>query len=113
MKADCKYLFDYKCYIWIEIMLEFLKDYYVFVVILMVLSYLVPKDDYKKYIQFFIGIFVIVLLLKPILQIFFIKDDTVLYEAFEELNKRIEVMDFQMEEREDMFEYFFFEGEEQ
>ncbi|MBR4025936.1 MAG: stage III sporulation protein AF [Lachnospiraceae bacterium] len=94
-------------------MLEFVKNYYVFVLILMVLSYLVPKDDYKKYIQFFIGIFVIVLLLKPILQFFFIRDNTILYEAFEELNERMELIDFQIEEKEDMFEYFFFKGEGQ
>ena len=48
-------------------MLDFLKNYYVFMLVLMVLSYLVPKEEYKVYIQFFIGIFVIVLLLEPIL----------------------------------------------
>ena len=38
-------------------MLEFLKNYYVFMLVLMVFSYLVPKEDYKIYIQFFISIF--------------------------------------------------------
>ena len=40
-------------------MLEFLKKFYIFMLILMVFSYLVPKEEYKKYIQFFIGIFVV------------------------------------------------------
>ena len=48
-------------------MLDFLKNYYVFLLVLMIVSYLVPKEAYKTYIQFFIGIFVVVLFLKPLL----------------------------------------------
>ena len=49
-------------------MLEFLKHYYVFMLILMVVSFLLPKEGYKDYIQFFISIFVVVLFLKPVLR---------------------------------------------
>lgn len=83
-------------------MLEFLKNYYVFMLILMVLSYLVPKEEYKVYIQFFIGVFVIVLLLKPVLELLTLEEPALIYEVFEKINKKVE---------EGSFEYFIFEGE--
>lgn len=92
-------------------MLEFLKNYYVFMLILMVFSYLVPKEEYKKYIQFFIGIFVVVLLLKPVLEIFTMDSPTLIYEVFEPFNKQMEQLDLEIEEGESIFEHFFFEGE--
>ena len=83
-------------------MLEFLKDYYVFMLILMIFSYLVPKEEYKRYIQFFIGIFVVVLLIKPVLEFFTMDNPTRIYEIFEEFNEQVKELDY---------EYFFFEGE--
>lgn len=83
-------------------MLDFLKNYYVFMLILMVMSYLVPKEEYKVYIQFFIGIFMIVLLLEPVLELLTMQEPTLIYEVFDELNKKIEEVSF---------EHFFFEGE--
>ena len=92
-------------------MLEFLKNYYVFMLVLMVFSYLVPKEEYKVYIQFFIGVFIIVLLLKPIIEIFMIDDIHSFYEIFEQFFERIESLDIERKEGEDIFEHFFFEGE--
>ncbi len=92
-------------------MLEFLKNYYVFMLILMVFSYLVPKEEYKKYIQFFIGIFMVVLLLKPILEFFTMDNPTYIYEVFEPFNRQMEQLDLELEEGESIFEHFFFEGE--
>lgn len=83
-------------------MFDYLKNYYVFMLILMVMSYLVPKEEYKVYIQFFVGIFVIVLLLEPVLEVMTIKEPTLVYEIFEELNQKI---------GEVSFEHFIFEGE--
>lgn len=83
-------------------MLDFLKDYYVFMLILMVVSYLVPKEDYKVYIQFFIGIFMIVLLLEPVLELLTVKEPTLIYDVFQEINEKIEEVSF---------EHFIFEGE--
>lgn len=94
-------------------MLEFLKNYYVFMLILMVFSYLVPKNEYKSYVQFFIGIFVIVLFLKPVLQLFTIENPTLIYQVFEELNQEIEEYEINLTEGESVFEYFFFEREGQ
>ena len=92
-------------------MLEFIKNYYVFMLILMIFSYLVPKEDYKNYIQFFISIFMIVLLLKPILTFFSVKNVSVLEETFSMFNEKVNKLDFQMGEQEDIFEYFFLERE--
>ena len=92
-------------------MLDYLKNYYVFMLVLMVFSFLVPREDYKAYIQFFIGIFLIVLLLKPILLLFTAKEPEMLYEVFEGLNVQIEDMD--LEKGETIYEHFFSEGEGQ
>ncbi len=92
-------------------MLDFIRNYYVFVLILMIFSYLVPKEDYKRYIQFFISIFVIVLLLNPMLEFLMLKDSSVLEETFSMFNEQIKELDFQIGEQEDIFEHFFFEGE--
>ena len=92
-------------------MLEFLKNYYVFMLILMVFSYLVPKESYKKYLQFFIGIFMVILFLKPILTLFTMEQPEQIYEVFEPFNQKIESLEFEQKEGETIFEYFFFEGE--
>jgi len=92
-------------------MLELLKNYYIFMLILMVFSYLVPKENYKVYIQFFIGIFMIVLFLKPILEILTLDNPSFVTDVFEKLNTQIEQIDAKNVEGENIFEYFFFERE--
>ena len=77
--------------------------------ILMVFSYLLPKAEYKKYIQFFIGIFVVVLLLKPILEFLYMDNPTRIYEVFESFNAQINYVE--LEEGENIYEYFFLKGE--
>ncbi len=84
-------------------MFEYLKNYYIFMLIFMVLSFLVPKDEYKVYIQFFVGIFMVVLLLEPILELLMAQDASDLYRIFEELNRKIEEVSR---------EFIFFEGKE-
>ena len=76
-------------------MLAFLKEYYVFLLILMVLSYLVPKEEYKVYIQFFVGVFMIVFLLEPILTLLTMDQPTLIYEVFEKINEGISEVDFE------------------
>ena len=91
-------------------MLEFLKNYYIFMLILLMFSYLVPKEEYKKYIQFFIGVFVVVLFLKPVLEFFTLDSPTHIYEVFDSFNRQIEQLDLKLEEGETIYEYFFFKG---
>ena len=92
-------------------MLAFLKNYYVFMLILLVLSYLVPKEAYKKYLQFFIGIFIVVLFLKPVLEFFTMDDPMRIYEVFEPFNRQMEELDLELKEGENLYEHFFLEGE--
>jgi len=91
-------------------MLEFLKNYYVFMLILMVFSYLVPKEEYKTYLQFFIGIFMVVLFLKPVLEFFTTDKPDFVYEVFENFNLQLEQYEVDMTGEESIFEYFFLEG---
>ena len=88
-------------------MLELLKKYYVFMLILMVFSYLVPKESYKKYIQLFIGIFMVVMFLKPVLMLFTMENPNAIYEVFEPFNQKIESIDLEQLEGETIYEYFF------
>ena len=92
-------------------MLEFLKKFYIFMLILMVFSYLVPREEYKKYIQFFIGIFVVVLFLKPVLEFFSMDNPMRIYEVFESFQLQMDELDVELEEGENLYEHFFFEGE--
>lgn len=92
-------------------MLEFLMKIYIFMLILTIFSYLVPKDEYKKYIQFFIGIFVVVLLLKPILEIVNMNNPTRIYEVFDSFNVKMQEFNVEFEKGETIYEYFFLEGE--
>ena len=92
-------------------MLDFLKNYYVFMLLLMVVSFLVPKEEYKAYIQFFISIFVIVLLLKPVLEIFTTDNPSLIYDVFGDFNTQLEQFEINLSEEETIFEHFIFEGE--
>ena len=94
-------------------MLEILKNYYVFMLVLLVISYLVPKEDYKIYIQFFISVFFVVVLLKPVLTFFTMEDYSEVYLMFETFRNQVEQLDLKVEEGVDVFEYFFSKGYEE
>lgn len=76
----------------------------------MVFSYLVPKEEYKIYLQFFISIFIIVLLLKPVMEVFSIQEVENFYNTFEQFRYRVESLDLRVDEEADIFEYFFSKG---
>lgn len=92
-------------------MLEFLKKFYIFMLILMIFSYLVPKEEYKKYIQFFIGIFVVILLLSPLTELIYMNNPERIHEVFASFNEQIKDMEVDLKEGETIYEYFFFKGE--
>ena len=77
--------------------------------VLMVFSYLVPKETYKVYIQFFISIFIIVLLLKPIMEFFTYESASQFYNTFEFFRQQMENLEPKVMEGEDLFEHFFSE----
>lgn len=53
-----------------NVILKFVRDYFIFMLILFLFSYLVPKDTYKKYVQFFIGVLMVAILMQPVVSLF-------------------------------------------
>ncbi len=96
-------------------MIEIIKEFYVFALLLLVFSYLVPKDGYKAYIQFFIGIFLLVVLLKPVLQLVVSEDLSGVYKIFDDYNTQVEQRrennQWEAETEGGIYELFIFEGE--
>ena len=92
-------------------MLEFLKHYYLFMLILMLFTFLLPKEEYQAYVQFFVSIFIIVLFLKPVLELFTREEPDFVYRIFEELNVQMEQYEVDMTEEGNIFEYFFYKRE--
>ena len=91
-----------------EVIAGFVKSYFVFLLILQIIAYLTPKESYKKYVQFFTGALMAVLLLKPVLT--WMDKDMTLPEtvSFEELSEQLDNIAYEGE-GEDMFEIFFVE----
>ena len=96
-------------------MFEIIKEYYVFALLLLIFSFLVPREDYKSYIQFFIGIFVIVLLLRPVLKILTINQPSALEDIFSSFNTYIEKIELEkeLEQGGNMYEFILFKGKEE
>lgn len=67
------------------------KNYLYLALIFLICSYLSPKDRYKKYFQFMLGIFMAVLILRPL-------SDGVEYDMkFDELVNRIEGISYEFD----------------
>lgn len=91
-----------------ETVLVFVKNYFILVLILLVFSYLVPKEGYKKYFQFFIGVLIAVALLRPVLSWMNLDETEIVYENLHEVNRRLEEIQYEGN-KEDLFELFFVE----
>ena len=50
-----------------EVVLIFVKNYFVLMLIFYLLSYLTPKETYQKYFHFFVSVLVITVLAQPLL----------------------------------------------
>lgn len=87
-----------------ESILELLKSYFALVLVLLVFSYLMPKEGYKKYMQFFVGIFLGVLILRPAAE--WILTDDAPMKNLKELQEQLDEISFDME-GEDMYEIYF------
>lgn len=80
--------------------------FYIVSFILVIFSYLVPKESYKAFIQFFISIFVILLMMKPVLSIIMVDYSDRLYESFQDFNSKISEIGEASYEDWNMYEYF-------
>lgn len=50
-----------------DVVLTFVKNYFVLMLIFYLLSYLTPKETYQKYFHFFVSVLVITVLAQPLL----------------------------------------------
>ena len=94
-----------------EVLTSFIKNFFVLMLLLSVVSYLVPKESYRRYIQFFIGIFMAVILLKPAVEWMFSGDTGVVYENLDSVTKQLEQIEFKEENGEDIFGIFDMDSE--
>ncbi len=92
--------------------LSLVKSYFILAVLLMVLSYLAPKEEYKRYFQYFIGIWLCVLLLRPVIALF-TDGEELAYYNMKELEEQLGDLDEWQEEGVDIFEIFRMDSEAQ
>jgi stage III sporulation protein AF len=95
----------------VEVVRSFVKNYFIFLLLLQIIAYLVPKDSYKKYVQFFTGVLMAVVLLRPVLSWMEQKSELSEYIQWDALMEQIEELEKNgyEGEGEDMFEIFFME----
>lgn len=89
-----------------EAVLSFMKNFLVLTLILFVFSYLVPKESYQKYVQFFIGIFMAVILLMPVAEWIFQGNGDFVYQSFDKMTEQLNEIEWNEENGEDIFEIF-------
>jgi stage III sporulation protein AF len=53
-----------------ETIITFAKNYVCFMLVLFLFSYLAPREDYRRYFQFFISVLMAAALLSPLLSLF-------------------------------------------
>lgn len=63
---------------------EWLKDLAYYVILVTALFHMIPGEVYQKYIRFFTGLVMVVLLLSPILQLFQEQDPLQIMERYEQ-----------------------------
>ena len=88
-----------------SILLSFVEKYFIFVLVLFLISYLVPRESYQKYFHFFIGALMVAVLMEPVLS-FLNRDERADFHG--ELEKIVSDMSDQgyYEKVEDIFEQF-------
>lgn len=91
--------------------LEFVKNYFIFMLVLFLFSYLVPKENYRKYFNFFIGVLMAAVLVRPILV--FVNSDAKreMKKTLEEIEEKLSDLEYQ-EKGENIFEQFLGEAAE-
>lgn len=68
----------------VEGIYEWLKDLAYYVILVTVISHMIPGEVYQKYIRFFTGLVMVVLLLSPVLWLFQEQDPLQLMERYEQ-----------------------------
>lgn len=79
---------------------EWLKDLAYYVILVTALFHMIPGEVYQKYIRFFTGLVMVVLLLSPVLWLFQEQDPLQLMERYEQGMKDLESWEAGWMERE-------------
>ena len=88
-----------------QTILEFVKSYFIFMLVLFLFSYLAPKESFRKYFQFFIGVLMIAVLMRPLLQFFMQDTEKQFRNQLSEMEAQISDMEY-YEKGENIYEQF-------
>lgn len=89
-----------------ETVLSLIKSYFILLLLLLILSYLAPKDCYKRYFQFFIGVWISIFLLKPVIE-WMDSGERIVYSGREQIEQRLEEIEEWQGDGVNIFELFF------
>lgn len=88
-----------------DVLFTFVKNYFVLLLIVYVLSYLTPKEEYRKYFQFLVAVLVVAVLSQPLLVYFGGVTKEEAKQQLQEILTQMERMDYQ-EKGESIFEQY-------
>ncbi len=89
-----------------ETIITFVRQFFILSLILILVSYLVPRDGYRRYLQFFAGVFMAVIILQPVAAFLTGDSLSVLYEDFAELEERMADLEYEAEHGKTIYELF-------
>ncbi len=73
-----------------DFLCEWTKNLAFYMIVVTIMIQMVPGEGYKKYIRFFVGLILILMLTQPVMEIFKLKDD--FSEFYNEAKKQQEKM---------------------
>lgn len=88
--------------------LSYIKDFFVLMLLLFLMAYLLPKEEYKKYFQLFAGTLLAVALLGPVLGWWNTWDEQRMLAEWKTITERMHSIEYNLE-GEDIFELFILE----
>lgn len=84
-----------------ETILSYAENYLILSFIFLLISYLSPREEYRKYFQFFTGILLAVAVFAPLAELPISKENAASYLAWDEVVQKIEDIEY-LEESEGM-----------
>lgn len=88
-----------------NMIVEFVKNYFIFLFVLYLFSYLAPQESYRKYFRFFVSALMIAVLMKPVLVIFQGEVRDTAKAQFDSISSQLEENKYEGK-GEDVFEWF-------
>lgn len=88
-----------------QIVLQFVEKYFIFMLVLFLISYLVPRESYQKYFHFFIGALMVAVLMEPLLSFRSQKVREEFHSEMRKIEQELSDMEY-YEKGEDIFEQF-------